>query len=81
MGRVVEFDPKRGTAGHSGSAQIKPERTPKTRPGGAGAKLTQRLVNEISPPASGKLRVPDGEVSGSFLRVTPSCAKSYILYG
>jgi len=37
------------------------------------------LVNEIPPPASGKLRVPDGEVSGLFLRVTPSSAKSYIL--
>ncbi len=52
---------------------------PKTRPGGGSTKLTQRLVNEISAPVSGKLRVPDGEVRGLFLRVTPSSAKSYIL--
>lgn len=79
MGRVVEFELKRGTADHALSRQTKPERTPKTRPGGGSAKLTQRLVNEISPPVSGKLRVPDGEVHGLFLRVTPSSAKSYIL--
>lgn len=79
MGRVVEFDPKRSAAGHARPGPIKPERTPKTRPGGGSSKLTQRLVNEISAPASGKLRVPDGEVRGLFLRVTAGSAKSYIL--
>lgn len=79
MGRVVELDLKRGTAGSARPSPTKAERTPKTRPGGASAKLTQRQVNEISPPPSGKLRVPDGEVHGLFLRVTPSSAKSYIL--
>jgi integrase len=79
MGRVVEFNPKRGTADQARPSPAKAERTPKTRPGGASAKLTQRLVNELAPPASGKLRVPDGEVSGLFLRVTPGSAKSYIL--
>lgn len=79
MGRVVEFELKRGTRDLARPRPTKAERAPKTRPGGASAKLTQRLVNEISPPASGKLRVPDGEVRGLFLRVTPSAAKSYIL--
>jgi integrase len=79
MGRVIEFKPKRGTAEQARPPQTKAERTPKTRPGGGSAKLTQRLVNEIGPPPSGKLRIPDGEVSGLFLRVTPSSAKSYIL--
>jgi integrase len=79
MGRVVEVEFKRGTADHSRPSQTKAERAPKTRPGGGSNKLTQRLVNEISAPVSGKLRVPDGEVRGLFLRVTPSSAKSYIL--
>ena len=79
MGRVVEVEFKRGTADHSRPSQTKAERAPKTRPGGASAKLTQRLVNEISAPTTGKLRVPDGEVRGLFLRVTRSSAKSYIL--
>ncbi len=60
-------------------AQTKAERTPRTRPDGASAELTQRLVNEIAPPVTGKLRVPGGEVSGLFLRVTLSSAKSCIL--
>ena len=79
MGRVVEVEFKRGTADHSRPSQTKTERAPKTRPGGGSNKLTQRLVNEVSAPVSGKLRVPDGEVRGLFLRVTPSSAKSYIL--
>jgi hypothetical protein len=79
MGRVFEFEFKRGTAGHARPSPTKAERAPKTRPGGGSPKLTQRLVNEISAPKSGKLRVPDGEVRGLFLRVTPSSAKSYIL--
>ncbi|HOY77548.1 MAG TPA: hypothetical protein PLN33_07055, partial [Hyphomonadaceae bacterium] len=69
MGRVVEVEFKRGTADHSRPSQTKAERAPKTRPGGGSTKLTQRLVNEISAPVSGKLRVPDGEVRGLFLRV------------
>jgi hypothetical protein len=79
IGRVVEFKPKRGTADQARPSPTKAERTPKTRPGGGSTRLTQRLVNEIGPPPSGKLRIPDGEVSGLFLRVTPSSAKSYIL--
>lgn len=79
MGRVIDFDLVRSTGDHARQRPMKAERTPKTRPGGAGAKLTQRLVNEISPPTSGKLRIPDGEVHGLFLRVTANAAKTYIL--
>lgn len=79
MGRVIEFELSRPMGDHARPRPMKTERTPKTRPGGAGAKLTQRLVNEISPPASGKLRVADGEVHGLFLRVTANAAKTYIL--
>ena len=41
-------------------------------------KLTQRLVNEISP-SGAKLRIADHEVRGLFLRVMPSGAKSYVV--
>lgn len=79
VGRVIEFEPGRRKGDHPRPNPARTERTPKTRPGGAGAKLTQRLVNEIPPSASGKLRIPDGEVHGLFLRVTANAAKSYIL--
>ena len=79
MGRVIELDAKRKVADEGRSRPVKAERTPKTRPGGASDKLTQRLVNEVTAPASGKLRIADGEVRGLFLRVTPNGAKSYIL--
>lgn len=41
--------------------------------------LTQEVVNSIEPPAKGKLRIPDRQVKGLFLRVTSKGARSYIL--
>lgn len=41
--------------------------------------LTQDVVNAVSAPAKGKLRIPDHQVKGLFLRVTAKGAKSYIL--
>lgn len=41
--------------------------------------LTQDIVNTIAAPSTGKLRIPDHQVKGLFLRVTAKGAKSYIL--
>lgn len=41
--------------------------------------MTQDLVNSAAPPAVGKLRIPDHQVKGLFLRVTAKGAKSYVL--
>jgi len=51
---------------------------PARAPGAAKNRLTQKLVNEAVPAAT-KLRLPDHEVRGLFLRVTPAGAKSYVL--
>jgi integrase len=82
VGNVLEFDSGRPSGNSSAHGAKGGERAPKSRPGqGASgqSKLTQRLVNEIRPPPSGKLRLPDGEIHGLFLRVTPKGAKSFIL--
>lgn len=41
--------------------------------------LTQDLVNSIALPTVGKLRFPDHQVKGLFLRVTAKGAKSYVV--
>lgn len=41
--------------------------------------LTQDLVNSIALPTVGKLRIPDHQVKGLFLRVTAKGAKSFVV--
>src|SRR5690606_12992196 len=41
--------------------------------------LTQDIVNTVAAPATGKLRIPDHQVKGLFLRVTAGGAKVYVV--
>src|SRR5687767_13963602 len=44
-------------------------------------KLTEAAVARIKPPASGRLQVPDGHLTGLWLRVTDKGVKSWsVLY-
>jgi hypothetical protein len=46
-----------------------------------GAKLTQRLVDAVKPPASGQIFIRDLELNGFALRITASDAKSFVWEG
>ncbi|MFZ4120719.1 MAG: tyrosine-type recombinase/integrase [Caulobacterales bacterium] len=59
-------------------SENKEENAPSRAPSASKDRLTQKVVSDLAPAAT-KLRLPDHEVRGLFLRVTPSGAKSYVL--
>lgn len=74
MADVIEAD--------FGKAILRPSQTRasrRLRASREGGQLTQDVVNAVEPPAKGKLRIPDHQVKGLFLRITSKGAKSYIL--